>query len=281
MSTQCFIYKNWEQLSLKASFFPAAKTAAKNRTLLYFHGGGFLFGEREDLPKPYLELFLESGLNVLSFDYPLAPETPLSEIVDCLEEAVRWFLENYQTQLKLSEPDFFLFGRSAGGYLASILTTNNYEHQRGLIRFYGYHHFEHSAFVLPSAFYQRFPKVPPLIAQQSIKKRPTTDGSLAERFSLYLSARQYGNWLSYLGPITDKLTVNNEQLKQFPPVFMAHCQKDPDVPIDSSRQLSEAVERCLFLELDLDEHDFDREENSAAIEVYQKLIGWLNDQTQG
>ncbi|MBX8936934.1 hypothetical protein HCH29_08445 [Enterococcus gilvus] len=61
---------------------------------------------------------------------------------------------------------------------------------------------------------------------------------------------------------------------------MAHCQNDPDLPIDSSRQLSEAVERCLFLELDLAEHDFDREENPAATEGYQKLIGWLNDQTQ-
>ncbi|MGG5372946.1 alpha/beta hydrolase [Enterococcus sp. AZ196] len=277
MRKQQFIYKTWKELLLKVSFFPATATEAKDKTILYFHGGGFLFGDREDLPEAYLALFLKNGFHVLAFDYPLAPETPLREIVHCLEAGVHWFSENYQSRLNLLEPGFFLFGRSAGGCLASILTANHYQHQLGLIRFYGYHHFDHEEFVLPSPFYNHYPKVPPLTAQQLIQNQPTVVSGVAERFPLYLSARQYGNWLSYLGPKLNELTVNDKQLEQFPPVFMAHCRKDPDVPIVSSQQMAAAVKQCTFLELDRIEHDFDREKNPTATDIYQKLLDWLEE----
>lgn len=275
MSKQVFVYKTWDQISLKASFFTSLRTDSKKATILYLHGGGFLFGDRDDLPELYLNSFLENGFNVLTFDYPLAPETTLTEIIHCLEEAISWYLKNYQTKLNLSNSDFFLFGRSAGGYLASLLTNNNYKQQLGLIRFYGYHQLEHMDFVLPSSFYNRFPKVPPHEAQQLIQKQPVTDEVLAKRFPIYLSARQYGNWLNYLGTITDELSLNSDQLKQFPPAFIVHCKEDPDVPPAASRQLSEAVKRSTLLELDLNEHDFDRAENPIADNVYQKLIRWL------
>lgn len=275
MSKQVFVYKTWDQISLKASFFPSLVTDSKKATILYLHGGGFLFGDRDDLPKPYLNSFLENGFSVLTFDYPFSPETPLTEIIHCLEEAISWYLKNCRTELNLSRPDFYLFGRSAGGYLASILTTNNYEQQLGLIRFYGYHHFEHPDFTLPSSFYHRFPKVPPHAAQQFIQDQSVVNGALEDRFPIYLSARQYGNWLNYLGTISDELTVNSEQLKQFPPAFIVHCTKDPDVPVAASRQLSETVEQSTFLELDSNEHDFDRTKNPIADNVYQKLICWL------
>lgn len=275
MSKQVFVYKTWDQISLKASFFTSLRTDSKKATILYLHGGGFLFGDRDDLPELYLNSFLENGFNVLTFDYPLAPETTLTEIIHCLKEAIRWYLKNYQTKLNLLNSDFFLFGRSAGGYLASILTNNNYKQQLGLIRFYGYHQLEHTDFVLPSSFYNRFPKVPPHEAQQLIQKQPVTDEVLAKRFPIYLSARQYGNWLNYLGTITDELSLNSDQLKQFPPAFIVHCKEDPDVPPAASRQLSEAVEQSTLLELDLNEHDFDRAKNPIADNVYQKLIRWL------
>lgn len=275
MPTQPLIYTIEASLSLKASFYQTKNPHPKNATLLYLHGGGFLFGSRDDLPQTYLDLFLENGFNVLAFDYPLAPETPLREIIHCLEDAVTWFLAHFQTTLDLSEPDFFLFGRSAGGYLASILTANNYEHQLGLIRFYGYHHFEHPAFTLPNTYYHRFPKVSPLEAQQLIQDHPVADQPLEKRFPLYLSARQYGNWLSYLGPLTEELFLSTTQLTHFPPTFIVHCTDDPDVPIASSRELSKAVSNSEFLELHVAEHDFDREKNPIADDVYQKLRAWL------
>lgn len=275
MNKQVFVYKTLEQVSLSASFFPSLMTESTRGTILYLHGGGFFFGERDDLPEPYLAGFLENGFNVLTFDYPLVPETPLIEIIHCLEEAIRWYLKNYQSKLSLSKPDFYLFGRSAGGYLVSILTANNYEQQLGLIRFYGYHHLEHTDFVLPSSFYHRFPKVPPHEAQRFIQDQSVVYGSLGERFPVYLSARQYGNWLNYLGTITDELSLNSDRLNKFPPTFIVHCTKDPDVPAAASRQLAEAVELSTLLELDLNEHDFDRTKNPIADNVYQKLICWL------
>ena len=275
MSKQFFVYKSFEQISLKASIFRSLMTESIRGTILYLHGGGFFFGECDDLPEPYLNSFLGNGFNILCFDYPLAPETPLIETIHCLEEAIRWYLKNYQSKLTLSKPDFYLFGRSAGGYLASILTANHYEKQLGLIRFYGYHHLEHTDFVLPNSFYNRFPKVPPYEAQRLIQEQPVIDGTLEDRFPIYLSARQYGNWLNYLGTITDELSLNSDRLNKFPPTFIVHCTKDPDVPAVASRQLDKAVEQSTLLELDLNEHDFDRKINPIADNVYQKLIHWL------
>jgi pimeloyl-ACP methyl ester carboxylesterase len=64
-------------------------------------------------------------------------------------------------------------------------------------------------------------------------------------------------------------------LTHFPPTFIVHCTDDPDVPIASSRELSKAVSNSEFLELHVAEHDFDREKNPIADDVYQKLRAWL------
>ncbi len=273
MKSQVFVYKQLDTLPLELTFYPQQTKNKKNTTILYFHGGGFLFGQRDDLP--YLNTLVENGFNVLTIDYPLAPETKLVGIIACLEEAVDWFLNHYQDELQLNTPNFFLFGRSAGGYLASVLTANNYKEQLGLIRFYGYHDFNHGSFTLPSTFYNQYPKVPPMEAQKMVGKRPLANDSQQPRFPLYLSARQYGNWLSYLGPITENLVVKEESLQEFPPTFAVHCDQDPDVPVEASRQLAAKSPDTLYIELAANEHDFDRNPNPQSDDIYARLIDWL------
>ncbi|MEO1772411.1 alpha/beta hydrolase [Candidatus Enterococcus ferrettii] len=268
MKSQHFVYRRLGDLVLEMTFYPQQAESTRETTILYFHGGGFLFGQRDDLT--YINQLMENGMNVLTIDYPLAPETALTEIVSCLEDAVDWFLTHFEDELQLRTSNFFLFGRSAGGYLASILTTNRYKEQLGLIRFYGYHDFKHACFTLPSPFYGRYPKVPPMDAQKIISK-----GNSEERFLLYLSARQYGNWLSYLGSMTEKLVVEEEQLKEFPPTFCVHCSQDPDVPVEASRQLAKSTVSSTYIEIAADVHDFDREQNPQSDDVYERLITWL------
>ncbi|MGM0216568.1 alpha/beta hydrolase [Enterococcus sp. AZ109] len=273
MKSQIFMYKQFDTLPLELTFYPQQTKQENDATILYFHGGGFLFGQRDDLP--YINQLVENGFNVLTLDYPLAPETKLVEIVSCLEEAIDWFLTHYADKLQLNNANFFLFGRSSGGYLASILTAKGYKEQLGLIRFYGYHDFDHASFTLPSPFYGRYPKVPPMEAQKIIGSQALAKDSLHARFPLYLSARQYGTWLSYLGPIDEKLVVGKERLQDFPPTFAVHCDQDPDVPVEASRQLAENSQHTLYIELKANEHDFDRKPNRQSDQVYDRLITWL------
>ena len=41
--------------------------------ILYFHGGGLLYGSREDLPMLHISRLTQAGYEILAFDYPLAP----------------------------------------------------------------------------------------------------------------------------------------------------------------------------------------------------------------
>ena len=46
--------------------------------ILYFHGGGLLYGHSEDLPRAHLKRLTSAGYPVASFEYPLALQEPTS-----------------------------------------------------------------------------------------------------------------------------------------------------------------------------------------------------------
>jgi acetyl esterase len=248
-------------------------------SILYFHGGGFLYGHREDIPKTYVQKLMDAGVSIFLFDYPLAPEAPLFDIYTSACSALEWFLTEGWKLSGAPSKDYYLFGRSAGGYLATVLTAKFAQpHQRGLIRFYGYQDLFRKEFLQPARFYTKFPKVPPISAEAIIANQPITEGSLERRFPLYLSARQYGNWHRYLGQKEqlDLLVIPSTAYKYFPPCFVAHCTKDPDVPCDCSKEFVTQVPSAKGVWLDLEQHDFDRTPNTIAENCYQQLIEWLD-----
>lgn len=275
-TTETFVYGHSAQLPLKATLYRPEKVRG---TLLYFHGGGFLYGHRNDLPAAYRQALLEAGYSLFTFDYPLAPEVPLVDIYQSAQAAIQWFLQDGWHYSGLGKKDYILFGRSAGGYLVSLLSAA-FPHvsQIGLIRFYGYQEVLSSTFLAPSAHYQRLPKVAPIEAQQIIEAAPITEGSLADRFPLYLSARQFGNWHTYLGKRAE-LQLLDQQLQKvndMPPTFMAHCTDDPDVPFQASTAFAARLDQVETEWLSDAQHDFDRQANPLADACYQKLISWLN-----
>lgn len=62
------------------SLYPA-DSIEQESYLIYLHGGGFVYGSRQDIPKPLIELFHEHNYTILSMDYLLAPNSSLSEII--------------------------------------------------------------------------------------------------------------------------------------------------------------------------------------------------------
>jgi len=68
----------------------------RRTAVLYLHGGGLLYGERDDLPRPYIYAFLAEGYTLLCLDYPLAPEVSVGVIHQAVLEGWLRLLEEGQ-----------------------------------------------------------------------------------------------------------------------------------------------------------------------------------------
>ncbi|MEI5993146.1 alpha/beta hydrolase [Candidatus Enterococcus mansonii] len=281
MIRQTFCYSQLNDLDLLMTFYSDPTVSSTKATLLYFHGGGLLYGNRDDLPESYCQLLVEHGYNVLTIDYPLAPEVKLPTIYAYLKEAIDWFLQNYQMTLGLKTPDYFLFGRSAGGFLTYLTSARyHFPEQKGLISFYGYYDLTNPSFGQPNSYYNQFPKIAPMVAQELIRSKPIAEVSINERFSLYLSGRQFGNWLSYLVNTPNEketFSLTDKELSELPPAFLAHSSADQDVPVEISQTAITKLTNSVYEEVKGLPHDFDGDiTKNEGLRVYQELIKWLD-----
>lgn len=246
--------------------------------ILYFHGGGLLYGTREDLPPSILNQFLNHGLTVISIDYPLAPETKLPEIIANIKETVK----SIQTKIlpSLSIHHYFLYGRSAGSYLCFILGRDFKETAPlGILAFYGYYNLIDVFNWQTSSYYASLP----IIKEESISKMIGKDmvmSALKEsRYALYVYARQQGKWLDLLG-IDEKLaaqySLTDEDLKNLPPLFLAASTDDQDVPYRVSKHLYRLKPGTVMKTVYNMEHDFDRDGALATVkEIYDEALNWI------
>jgi acetyl esterase len=89
-------------------------------TLLFLHGGGWVYGDLESHDAACRFLAEHSGVQVLAVDYRLAPEHPLPAAVEDARAAHRWLVKN--TDRVNADPDrLAVGGDSAGGNLAALV----------------------------------------------------------------------------------------------------------------------------------------------------------------
>jgi len=98
-------------------YLPASKE--KVPVFIYFHGGGFIFGNREGgLEETIKNKLLANQIAVVSADYRLVPETKLKEILEDASDIVRWIKVNVEARFNIDTTRVAVGGGSAGGYLA-------------------------------------------------------------------------------------------------------------------------------------------------------------------
>lgn len=280
---ETFSFVTEEDIKLNVNLY-RAKNNRKNITIIYFHGGGLLYGVRDDLPEIYINKFLNSGYDFLALDYPLAPESRLDMILKSAFEMLVFYLKNLDNVFTLRNKNYVLLGRSAGAYLCfmlcDMLIKNNALMPMAIISLYGYARLDEAQFNTPSKHYNKLAGVPDESIAKIISKSPVTHGPMNLRFSLYIKARQEGTWIQHLCGKEDptKYSLDDETLKAFPPTLLAAATLDPDVPYKISKTLSKLIPNSHLITIYREVHDFDRDVTDESGRLtYEEIIKWLED----
>jgi acetyl esterase len=98
-------------------YVPSAAPAV-GPLLVFFHGGGYMYGDLDSHDAPCRFLAERAGVRVLSVDYRLAPEHPFPAAYDDAVAAYRWAVEN-AASLGADPQRLAVGGDSAGACLAA------------------------------------------------------------------------------------------------------------------------------------------------------------------
>ncbi len=279
---QTITYTTTSGETIKGSFWKANETAAKP-TIIYIHGGGLIFGHRNDLPNAYLNLFLKAGYSVLALDYLLAPESSYQEIIESIKAGIIHFL-SHSDELGVQNNQYIFFGRSAGAYLCMQLMAGELpQAPKAFIDFYGFESLLASNLLKPNALYSSYPKVTKTDLAALISDSPVSDNHNEERFLIYVYARQTANWQKMIfkkpGETEIKFTEASS-VSHFPPTYICQSTTDPDVPFINSIKLKAKLPNARLIPVTSKDHDFDRTVDPETLAIYEKVTDWLDKNAQ-
>ncbi|MGX7196959.1 alpha/beta hydrolase [Enterococcus olivae] len=253
-----------------------AETEAK-KYMLYFHGGGFVYGSKNDLPQALAQVFLEVGYTILAVDYPLAPNHSLQEILDT---NLRTFQELYENVIQ--DTPFSFCGRSAGGFAILSLTQQLLEKKgplpEKLISFYGYYDLK----FLSTRRNVSNRVITEEMIQTIDQTQPVYDDPLLQRSLLYLYGVQQQKLADYYQLDKDnseRFAIDPTILKQFPPTFSTASTTDTEIPFKYSKSLKRMIPNSKFVPVYDLAHDFLKQpEHEQVQKVLHQLQRWLIDE---
>lgn len=111
-----------EVRDLRVAGLPArlyTPSLSRGPLLVFFHGGGFMYGDLESHDAACRFLAERSGVRVLAIDYRLGPEQPFPAAYDDAVAAYRWVVE-HAGELDADPARLAVGGDSAGGNLAAV-----------------------------------------------------------------------------------------------------------------------------------------------------------------
>lgn len=105
------------------NFNPLSKYPA----VMYFHGGGFMFGTKSDIFLQYMMPITKYDIILVSVNYRKGPEGKFPSNVFDAKAAIRFIRANAE-KYNVDEKAIFSWGPSAGGWLAGIVGATNGNH---------------------------------------------------------------------------------------------------------------------------------------------------------
>lgn len=107
--------------SLRARHYYPRELGGPHPLLVYYHGGGFLYGDLDTHDGVCRLLCRHAGAHVLAIDYRLAPEHPFPAAVEDARGALAWASANARA-LGADPGRVGVGGDSAGGNLAAVVS---------------------------------------------------------------------------------------------------------------------------------------------------------------
>ena len=101
-----------------------AKTESPSPLVVYFHGGGFRWGDKQNANQEFLENMLENGISFASVNYRLSSQAPFPAQLQDAGAAIQ-FLRGRAEEFNLNPDSFGSMGDSAGGVIALWLAFND------------------------------------------------------------------------------------------------------------------------------------------------------------
>jgi acetyl esterase len=106
---------------IPARHYAPAELGGPHPLLVYYHGGGFTYGDLETHDGVCRILCRHAGAHVLAIDYRLAPEHPFPAAVEDARAALGWAFA-HASELGADPARLGVGGDSAGGNLAAVVS---------------------------------------------------------------------------------------------------------------------------------------------------------------
>lgn len=283
-----YTYKVTSDCEIKGTLHETVQKQAP--LLIYIHGGGLIWGTRDDLDKKQVEWYTNAGFNVFSIDYRLAPETKLPEIVEDIQDAIVWLVEEGNQQFDFDTENIAVIGSSAGAYLA-LMTGTLKIRPKAIVSFYGYGDITGDWYTEPSPYFTKMPPAPEMLANQLIMDKPMAASPIEKRYAIYLYCRQQGKWIDYVTGKSSKEDLSSftpycpARLadKNYPPTLLLHGDQDEDVPYQQSVHMKQVLDEAgvvnQLITISNGKHTFDQSmEDPQVVQAFEKVIHFLKQQ---
>lgn len=265
----------------EATLYADSEAEAKS-CVLYFHGGGLLYGNRDDLPDYHIEEMTRAGHIVIAYDYPLAPAVRLDGILPDVVASINGHGEQLSECGFSPDLPYFIWGRSAGAYLVLLAAASGrlVKKPSGILSYYGYGFLVDRWYEQKSPYYNSLPAVPESCLDQ-IPAEPHCVGELETHYSVYVYARQQGKWKDLIYSGREKYFFIDYSLRLKDslgaPLFCTHSIQDNDVPFAEFNALCAKYPAEKMIAAS-SEHDFDRDtDDPFTREVLAKTIHFMEN----
>ncbi len=110
------VYQQANDVTLHLDVITAGPPSVSRPTVIYFHGGGWVLG-RKDGTLVHMLPYLARGMNTVSVDYRLAPQSLAPAAIEDARCALHWVYD-HASEYGFDRSKLVVLGDSAGGHLA-------------------------------------------------------------------------------------------------------------------------------------------------------------------
>jgi len=229
------------------------------KVILYFHGGGYIFGLPEQVDEHMYKLANDLKATIVSVDYRLSPKYPFPTPVLDGFDALKWLINQGKKTLEVKPDEIIIYGGSAGAHLAASVTQMAIDND--------IHNIKQQVLLYPV-----------------IHNKMNTD-SMNEFVDAPLWNKEYAEiaWKHFLGENSNQFMryadlTCYDNFKALPKTTIIACELDPlrDEGIEYASKLYQAGVSTELWVIPGAVHVFDLFETSMSKEFYEYLIRKLN-----